>query len=86
MAHLAEHPEMTGLAGVIERALAEPEFIVQSMSDPDARLYYRLGRETSVGSKYLRAVVKQTEEDHFLLTAYLTDRLERGEILWTGNP
>ncbi|MBI4571985.1 MAG: hypothetical protein HY713_01700 [candidate division NC10 bacterium] len=41
LAHILEHPEMEGLAGAIEETLGHPEKVVESLSDPEARLYYR---------------------------------------------
>ena len=52
------------------------------MSDPTARLYYRFYHRTMVGGKYLCAVVKLAGEDAFVVTAYLTDRVKKGRVLW----
>jgi len=35
-----------------------------------------------VGDKYLCVVVKIMGEKAFVLTAYLTDRMKRGVLLW----
>ena len=35
-----------------------------------------------VGDKWLCVVVKYTADDAFVLTAYLTDKLKKGEQLW----
>ncbi len=51
LAHILEHPEMVGLAGAIEATLAHPERVVESLSDPQARLYYRFYVGTRVGDK-----------------------------------
>jgi hypothetical protein len=81
--HIHEHPEMTDMDKAIEETLTAPEFVFQSSSDPEARLYYRYYLKTLVGGKFLCVVVKWREEDAFVLTAYLTDRLKKGELLWT---
>jgi hypothetical protein len=47
-----------------------------------ARLYYRFYMGTMVGDKYLCVVVKIMGEKAFVLTAYLTDRMKRGVLLW----
>lgn len=80
--HILDHPEMVEMLPAIEEALSHPERVVQSLSDPEVSLYYRFFSETSVGDKYLCVVVKIIAEDMFILTAYLTDSLKRGEILW----
>jgi hypothetical protein len=56
--------------------------VVQSFSDPEARLYYRFYFRTMVGGKYLCVVVKTLGADAFVLTAYLTDRIKKGVPLW----
>lgn len=66
----------------IEETIKKPEQVVRSQSDGKAFLYYRFYGETPVGEKYLCAVVKEGPTDSFLLTAYLTDRIKQGEMIW----
>jgi hypothetical protein len=80
--HILEHPEMTGREAAIEHTLANPEHVIESLSDPEIRLYYRFYRGTVVGGKHLCVVVKITESDAFVLTAYLTDSVKRGWRIW----
>ena len=80
--HILEHPEMVGLEGAIEETLARPEMVVESLSDPQAQLYYRFYLGTRVGDKYLCVIVKVVGEDRFILTAYLTDTIKRGVRIW----
>jgi hypothetical protein len=80
--HILEHPEMAGMEAAIEETLRRPERVVQSMSDVAARLYYRFYIRTVVGGKFLCVVVKTIDEDAFVLTAYLTDRIKTGAVLW----
>ena len=82
LAHILEHPEMTGSEAAIEETLRSPDRILESLFDTEARLYYRFYRETAVGAKYLCVVVKITQSDAFVLTAYLTDIVKRGWRLW----
>jgi molybdopterin synthase catalytic subunit len=82
LAHILEHPEMVGLESAIEQTLARPETVIESFSDPQARLYYRFYVGTRVGDKYLCVVVKISRDDAFVLTAYLTDRVKRGAQIW----
>jgi hypothetical protein len=51
-------------------------------TDPSALLNYRHERGTVVGDKWLCVVIKYTDADAFVLTAYLTDRLRKGEVVW----
>lgn len=82
LAHILEHPEMTGLEWAIEETLARPQCVIQSASDEQARLYYRFYIGTMVGDKYLCVVVKVVADDAFVLTAYLADKVKKGELLW----
>jgi hypothetical protein len=82
LAHILEHPEMVGLESAIEQTLAQPETVIESFSDPQARLYYRFYVGTRVGDKYLCVVVKISRDDAFVLTAYLTDMVKRGAQIW----
>ncbi len=55
---------------------------IESLFDPDIRLYYRFYRRTVVGAKHLCVVVRMSAEDAFVVTAYLTDSIKRGRRLW----
>lgn len=83
--HILEHPEMVDMEPAIEETLQDPERVVQSLSDPAVHLYYRFYFRTVVGGKFLCAVVKMGEAGAFLLTAYLTDRIKKGERLWPNR-
>jgi len=83
--HILEHPEMAEMEPAIEETLRDPERVVQSLSDPVVQLYYRFYFRTVVGGKFLCVVVKMGEAGAFLLTAYLTDRMKKGERLWPNR-
>ncbi|OGQ23237.1 MAG: hypothetical protein A3I05_04070 [Deltaproteobacteria bacterium RIFCSPLOWO2_02_FULL_44_10] len=85
LAHILEHPEMANMATAIQETLLHPEIIVQSSSDETANLYYRYYSKTMVGEKYLCVIVKVQKDDAFILTAYLTDKIKKGKILWKAN-
>lgn len=72
------------MEGVIKEALARPERVMQSFSDCQARLYYRLYVGTRLGDEFLCVVVKVVPGDAFVLTAYLTDKIKQGVQLWPG--
>ncbi|OGR84560.1 MAG: hypothetical protein A2901_05875 [Elusimicrobia bacterium RIFCSPLOWO2_01_FULL_54_10] len=80
--HILSHPEMKGLIQAIAQTLQFPQKVIRSLSDSDARLYYRYYLGTIVNDKYLCVVVKSSRDDDFVLTAYLTDSIKKGEILW----
>ena len=82
LAHILEHPEMVGMEDRIRETLAAPERVLESLGDPEARLYYRFYLGTRVGDKHLCVVVKMADNDAFVLTAYLMTRPAGGRQLW----
>ena len=77
-----DHPEMVGQIDEIKKTLLEPERIIRSKTDPGIELFYRYYDETPVTKKYLCVVVKTLIADRFIITAYFTDTIKRGETLW----
>ena len=82
MTHLLEHPEIRGQEAKIGETLLEPEVVIQSQTDYTVRLFHRFYRRLRIGDKYLCVVVKYTRDDVFIITAYFTDKVKRGEVLW----
>jgi len=80
--HILEHPEMQEWVDKIPEVLARPERVVRSRFDPESELFYVWEMQTQVGPKYLCVVVVIRPEDAFVLTAYLTNAVMKGEILW----
>ena len=73
---------MLGLQEAIAETLQKPQAVVESPSDPLAKLYYRFYHRTVVGGKHMCVVVKILIGDAFVVTAYLTDRVKKGNLLW----
>jgi len=82
LAHVLEHPEMTGMAAAIEDVLRHPQLVRRSRSDAAVRLFYEFYSRTVLGGKWLCVVVKYLPRDAFVVTAYLTDQPKAGEDLW----
>ena len=85
LAHILEHPEMAGLAEDLERVLRQPQLVRRSRSDDGVRLFYEFYAQSMVSGKWLCVVVKYSEADAFIITAYLTDKPKAGEDLWPTN-
>ena len=66
----------------IEETLRMPDRIVSSKTDKDVELFYRTYRATPVGEKFLCVVTKSARNDCFIITAYFTDSMKKGKILW----
>lgn len=77
-----DHPEMKGQLSGISETLADPDRIVRSKTDIQAELFYKLYHSTPVTTKFLCVVVKALPEDNFLITAYYTDTIKKGELIW----
>ena len=77
-----DHPEMSGQIDKIQETMSNPDIIVRSRTDLDVELFYRHYDITPVTEKYLCIVVKILRRDMFIITAYFTDTIKRGEVLW----
>jgi hypothetical protein len=82
LAHILEHPEMQGMEERIGETMGRPDRVLESLSDPQARLYYRMYVTTKVGAKHPCVVVKMADNDAFVLTAYLMSKPSGGRQLW----
>jgi hypothetical protein len=80
--HILEHPEMADLESALEHTVRQPQYVIQSRTDPEAALNYRFYVGTKVRDKWLCVVVKYAANDAFVVTAYLTDQLKKGAQLW----
>jgi hypothetical protein len=77
-----DHPEMAGQISRIAETLANPDLIVRSRTDSTVELFYKWYASTPVTAKFLCVVVKALPDDPFMITAYHTDAMKRGELLW----
>lgn len=73
---------MAKLETALEKTIKNPQFVIQSQTDPEAELSYKFFVGTKVGDKWLCAVVKYSASDAFVVTAYLTDQLKKGRQVW----
>jgi len=81
-AHILKHAEMEGQLDKLEEVLREPDVIVRSQHDPAVHLYHKHYRETPVTEKYLLVALKVEEHDMFIVTAFFTDTVKKGERIW----
>jgi len=80
-----DHPEMFGQLDKIRDTLIHPDMIVKSRTDNAVELFYMYYYTTPVTKKYLCVVVKILFSDLFIITAYFTDTIKRGIILWKNK-
>lgn len=76
------HPEMRGQLEKIREALSDPEVVIRSITDEQVELFYKHYQATPVTSKFICVVVKDLLEDKFIITAFFTDTVKKGEVLW----
>jgi hypothetical protein len=73
-----KHPAMTGKEEDVKEALFNPDEIRRSRSDEAVYLFYKPER---IG-RWVCAVTKRLNGDGFLITAYPTDAIKEGEVIW----
>ncbi|KAF5410155.1 MAG: hypothetical protein C5S43_05185 [Candidatus Methanocomedens sp.] len=76
------HPELKNLLKELSGTIEDPELIEKSVYDEEVVLLYRFYEHIHHG-KYMCVVVKLSEE--LVITAYITDRIKRGEVVWKRN-
>jgi hypothetical protein len=77
-----DHPEMKDMNSLIELTLKAPDEVRISNSDSNVELFYKRVNVPIVGSKYICLVIKNLRIDYFLITAYFTDKIKKGEVIW----
>jgi hypothetical protein len=73
-----KHPVMNGRDQEVKDTLRNPSEIRQSRSDPHVYLFYKAKR---VG-RWVCAVSKRLNGEGFLITAYPTENIKEGELVW----
>lgn len=82
--HILEgHPEILPLKVNLREVLEASDFITRSLYDPEIFLYYKFYTNIWNG-KYIVVVIKKNKRN-FMLTAYITDRVKGGKIIWQKN-
>ncbi len=74
-----KHPAIKNYQDKAKQCVSEPDVIRASAKDPGVHLHY-LQLEAS---KQICVVVASGDSDeHFVITAYLTNRIKQGDELW----
>ena len=74
-----KHPAVEQHERHAEQCISQPEVVRASAKDADVHLHYL----PLAPNQYLCVVVAPgSTEEHFVVTAYLTDRLKQGDELW----
>ena len=83
--HILNRLEMLNQESKIKETLSAPELLKRSVSDEKVVIYYRHYPKTPVTEKYLAVVVKINNKENFIISAYFTDRIKKGELIWTKS-
>ena len=76
------HPEMVNQVGKIIEALSIPDYVIESKTDTNVELLYKYYALTPVKAKYLCITAKYKDSDNFIITAYFTDTIKKGKLIW----
>jgi hypothetical protein len=72
-----KHPVMSGEEKIVEEVLCLPDEVRQSIRDKQVFLFYK-----KIEKRYICVVVKRLNGTGFLITAYPTDKIKEGLLLW----
>ncbi len=72
-----KHRTMQGKENIIKEVLSLPDEIRKSKIDENVYLYYKKS------DKIYCVVAKHTGSGGYLITAYSTDKVKEGDIVWT---
>ncbi len=75
-----KHPALAGHEAEVRACLRDPEVVRASAKDADVHLYYRTSEHG-----YVCVVVGQSDDpqERFVISAYFTRAVKRGQELWT---
>ena len=82
IAHFVKRLVNAGLLEKLEETVADPDFVIESRTDAMAVIHYCFYRGTRAGDKYLCVVVKHNAADAYVLTAYPSDQIKKGRLIW----
>lgn len=77
------HPEIKGILEELKGAIEDPELIKRSVYNENVMLFYRYYGHIIYEGKYMCVVVRLDEGS--IVTAYITDRIKKGEVVWKKN-
>ncbi|MFM7884299.1 MAG: hypothetical protein ACKO8H_21635 [Microcystis panniformis] len=75
---MGKHPDLEELEELVTLTLALPDEIRRSSHNAGVLLFYRQRQE----KRWVVEVARRLNGDGFLITAYQTDGIKEGEMLW----
>ena len=83
--HVLNHPEMDDQISKVRETLVDPDEIRESVRSSSVWLFYKLYAKTPVTRKFLLVVVQVLNEEGFIVTAFFTDAVKKGGLIWKKN-
>jgi hypothetical protein len=74
-----KHPVLESRLEDVITTLSDPLEVRRSTKDPAVLLFYRVA-----APRFLCVVTRKEDGEGFLITAYPTDSLKKGEIVWSA--
>ncbi len=75
---IIKHPDIEELEELVQQALASPDEVRRSSRDEGVLLFYLIRSK----QRWVVAVARRLNGDGFLITAYQTDAIKEGELIW----
>jgi len=80
--HALEHPEMENQISKIKETLVDPNEVRESVRMSSIWLFYKLYTNSPVSEKYLLVAVEVLDGEGFIVTAFFTDKVKKGGLIW----
>lgn len=74
---ILKHPEIDGKETEVKKCLSDPVEIRMSSEDQNVYLYY-----LPYEKYYICVVARHLNEEGFIITSYITDKIKEGETVW----
>lgn len=80
--HILSRIEMKNQRNKIINTLKNPSEVRRSIKDAKVWLFYKKYKGTPVTQKYMLVAVKLLNNEGFIITAFFTDTIKKGELVW----
>ena len=81
LGHILEHPELSNPIDKITETLMSPFVVMKNEDDHYVWLYYRPYKSNGEKS-FLLVMIKISNGEGFLITAFYVRNLQNGEVVW----
>jgi len=75
------HPEALVDENKLIATMSSPDLVTEG-GGPNVRVLYKFHASTPASERYLAVVIKEPNQEGFVVTSYFTDRVRRIRVLW----